>query len=173
MVVIRLARSGSKKNPFYHVVVADKRSPRDGRFIENVGYFNPMARGQEARLKLQQERIAHWIGQGAQASERVNHLVQEFKKLEGQAPKPAPTKAELKRAQAEKAEKAAAIKAKQEAEKAKAEADAAAKEEAEKAKAEQAEKAKAEADQPAEDTKATDETQKPAEADASSDSKDD
>ena len=75
MVVIRLARGGSKKRPFYHVNVADARSPRDGRFIERVGFFNPIARGQEERLRVDQERVDYWIKQGAQPSERVAQLL--------------------------------------------------------------------------------------------------
>lgn len=78
MVVIRLTRSGAKKSPFYHVVVADKRSRRDGRFIERLGYFNPVAQGQSIRLELQKERIEHWIKQGAQTTERVARLLKEF-----------------------------------------------------------------------------------------------
>jgi len=74
MVTIRLARGGSLKRPFYHIVVADKRSPRDGRFIERVGYFNPMSRGAEKRIEIQGERYEYWLGQGAQASDRVKKL---------------------------------------------------------------------------------------------------
>ena len=77
MVTIRLSRGGSKKRPFYQVVVADSRSPRDGRFIERVGFFNPVARGQEERLRVDAERVAYWQGQGAQMSERVAKLVKE------------------------------------------------------------------------------------------------
>ncbi len=77
MVTIRLARGGAKKRPFYHVVVTDSRSPRDGRYIERVGFFNPVARGQEERLRLDLERINHWIGQGAKTSERVAKLIKE------------------------------------------------------------------------------------------------
>ncbi len=77
MVTIRLARGGAKKRPFYHVVVTDSRSSRDGRYIERVGFFNPVARGQEERLRLDQERIDHWIGQGAQTSDRVAKLIKE------------------------------------------------------------------------------------------------
>ncbi|MBB71983.1 MAG: 30S ribosomal protein S16 [Legionellales bacterium] len=80
MVVIRLARGGAKKRPFYHVVVADKRCPRDGRSIETVGLFNPVARGQEERLRLDLERIDHWIKTGAQPSDRVKSLIKEFSK---------------------------------------------------------------------------------------------
>lgn len=75
MVSIRLARGGSKKRPFYHVVVSDSRSPRDGRYIERVGFFNPLARGQEEDLRLDDARIDYWIGQGARPSERVAKLI--------------------------------------------------------------------------------------------------
>ena len=80
MVVIRLSRGGAKKKPFYRVVVADKRSPRDGKYLEKVGQFNPVAHGQEPRLLLDLERVEHWIGQGAQASPRVKSLIKEHKK---------------------------------------------------------------------------------------------
>lgn len=80
MVVIRLARSGSKKRPFYHLSVADQRFPRDGRFIERVGFFNPVARGQEERLRVDLERIEYWVSKGAQTSDRVAKLVKEAKK---------------------------------------------------------------------------------------------
>ena len=77
MVTIRLARGGSKKRPFYHLTVTDSRKSRDGRFIERVGFFNPIARGQEVRLKVDNERVEYWVGQGAQLSERVAKLVKE------------------------------------------------------------------------------------------------
>ena len=80
MVVIRLARSGAKKKPFYHVVVADSRSPRDGRFIERLGFFNPYAQGKEEKLRLTRERVTHWEGVGAQLSQRVKTLVAEWDK---------------------------------------------------------------------------------------------
>lgn len=80
MVTIRLARGGAKKSPFYQIVVTDSRSARDGRFIEKVGYFNPMARGNEVRLEVKTDRVEHWIGQGAQTSERVSSLLKEFRK---------------------------------------------------------------------------------------------
>jgi len=76
MVTIRLARGGAKKRPFYHVVVADSRMPRDGRYIERVGFFNPIASGQEVRLQLKSERIDYWLSQGAQPSVRVNKLIE-------------------------------------------------------------------------------------------------
>ncbi|PHQ24536.1 30S ribosomal protein S16 [Marinobacter guineae] len=75
MVIIRLARGGSKKRPFYHLTVTDSRKSRDGRFIERVGFFNPVARGQEERLRVDRDRINHWLGQGAQASDRVAQLL--------------------------------------------------------------------------------------------------
>lgn len=75
MLVIRLARGGAKKRPFYHLVVADRRKSRDGRFIERVGFFNPIAKGGEERLRLDRERIAYWVSQGAQPSERVQDLI--------------------------------------------------------------------------------------------------
>ncbi len=75
MVTIRLARSGSKKRPFYHITVADSRRSRDGRYIERLGFFNPIARGQEEVLRLDQARLEHWVKQGAQLSERVAKLV--------------------------------------------------------------------------------------------------
>ncbi len=77
MVTIRLARGGAKKRPFYHLTVTDSRNARNGRFIERVGFFNPVARGQEERLRIDAERVAYWEGQGAQLSERVAKLVQE------------------------------------------------------------------------------------------------
>jgi small subunit ribosomal protein S16 len=77
MVTIRLARGGSKKRPFYHLTVTDSRNARNGRFIERVGFFNPIARGHEQRLRVDAERIEYWQGQGAQLSERVAKLVEE------------------------------------------------------------------------------------------------
>ena len=75
MVKIRLSRGGAKKKPFYHIVVADSRNKRDGRRIERIGFFNPMAKGQEERLRLDLERVDYWTGVGAQLTERVQHLV--------------------------------------------------------------------------------------------------
>ncbi|TNE77412.1 MAG: 30S ribosomal protein S16 [Gammaproteobacteria bacterium] len=80
MVTIRLARGGSKKRPFYHIHVTDSRKARDGRYIERVGFFNPIARGQEERLRVDSDRIQHWVAQGATLSERVNQLVKEAAK---------------------------------------------------------------------------------------------
>lgn len=77
MVTIRLARGGSKKNPYYYVTVSDKRNARNGAFIERVGFFNPTARGGEERLRIDVERVKFWQGQGAQASQRVAKLLQD------------------------------------------------------------------------------------------------
>lgn len=80
MVVIRLSRAGAKKRPFYHMVVTDSRKRRDGSYIERIGYFNPVARGQEVRLHVELEKLSHWQGVGAQLSDRVNALIKEFNK---------------------------------------------------------------------------------------------
>ncbi len=77
MVVIRLHRIGAKKRPFYHVVVADSRYAVSGRFIEQVGFFNPIATGKEVRLRLDVEAINGWIAKGAQPSDRVSRLLKE------------------------------------------------------------------------------------------------
>jgi small subunit ribosomal protein S16 len=77
MVTIRLSRGGAKKRPFYRVVVTDSRSRRDGRYIEQVGFFNPIAKGGELRLNLNQERLQYWLSQGAQSSERVASLMKQ------------------------------------------------------------------------------------------------
>lgn len=77
MVTIRMARGGAKKRPFYHLVVTDSRNRRDGRFIERVGFFNPIAAGQEERLRIDQERVDYWVSQGAKPSDRVAKLLKE------------------------------------------------------------------------------------------------
>ncbi len=74
MVTIRLSRGGAKKRPFYHITVSDSRRARDGRFIERIGFFNPGARGQEERLRLDLARMDYWKSQGAQLSPRVAKL---------------------------------------------------------------------------------------------------
>ena len=75
MVVIRLARGGAKKRPFYQVVVSDSRNARDGRFIERVGFFNPVDKGAAEAVRIDADRYAYWISQGAQPSERVAQIV--------------------------------------------------------------------------------------------------
>jgi small subunit ribosomal protein S16 len=80
MVSIRLSRAGAKKRPFYHLVVTDSRNRRDGRYIERVGFFNPVGKEQEENLRIDVERVDHWIGQGAQPSERVASLLKAHRK---------------------------------------------------------------------------------------------
>jgi small subunit ribosomal protein S16 len=78
MVVIRLARGGSKKRPFYNVVAADSRNRRDGRFIERVGFYNPVANEGQEKLRISLDRVQHWVSNGAQLSGTVDRLVKEF-----------------------------------------------------------------------------------------------
>lgn len=75
MVKIRLARGGAKKRPFYHIIVADERAARDGRSIERVGFYNPIAQGKEIPLTVDLERVNHWVGVGAQPTEKVRQLI--------------------------------------------------------------------------------------------------
>jgi small subunit ribosomal protein S16 len=77
MVSIRLSRGGAKKRPFYQIVVADVRAKRDGRYVERVGFFNPIAVGGEVRLRLDQARLEHWLSRGAKPTERVARLIKE------------------------------------------------------------------------------------------------
>lgn len=80
MIVIRMARGGAKKRPFFRIVVADKRFPRDGRFIEKLGFYNPMAAEHEEGLKLDLARAEYWLGQGAQMSPRIASFVKSLRK---------------------------------------------------------------------------------------------
>ena len=80
MVTIRLTRGGAKKRPFYQIVVADSRSPRDGRFIERIGFFNQIAAGQAERLRLDLAAVDAWVAKGASLSDRVEALVKEARK---------------------------------------------------------------------------------------------
>ena len=83
MIVIRLARVGKCKRPFYRVVVADVRSPRDGKFIERVGHYNPIANKQgDQDIKILLDRVDHWVGQGAKMTDRVKHLVKFSRKTQ-------------------------------------------------------------------------------------------
>jgi small subunit ribosomal protein S16 len=77
MVKIRLARGGAKKRPFYHIVATDQRSKRDGRSIERLGYYNPVAQGNEKRVDLNIDRVNHWVSNGAQLTDKVRMLVKE------------------------------------------------------------------------------------------------
>jgi small subunit ribosomal protein S16 len=106
---IRLARAGAKKRPYYHIVVADSRSPRDGRFIEKLGSYNPMLPAEHAdRIRLMDERIKHWLSQGALATDRVA----KFLGRAGLAPMPAipeqPKQSAMKKKAQERADAAAA-----------------------------------------------------------------
>ena len=126
MVIIRLARSGAKKNPYYFVTVADERRPRDGAFIERLGFFNPMAKGQEERLRLDLDKLNEWVSKGAQVSDRVNNLVKEAKLT----PEELEAKIAAKKAKAESKKAAIAEKLAKEAEAKAAEEAASAEEEA-------------------------------------------
>jgi small subunit ribosomal protein S16 len=77
MVKIRLTRGGAKKRPFYHIIVTDSRNKRDGRSIERVGFYNPIATGSEKRIELDVARVDHWVSQGAQLTDKVRMLVKE------------------------------------------------------------------------------------------------
>ena len=79
MVTIRLARGGAKKRPFYHMVVTDSRSSRDGRYIERLGFYNPVASEKDVAYSVNQERLVYWLGQGAQTSDRVAYLIKKNK----------------------------------------------------------------------------------------------
>ena len=85
MVIIRLSRGGSKKRPFYHIVATDSRQPRDGRYIERLGYYNPLPAGSSIPLKMKSDRVAYWIAQGAQVSQAVKQFIKQ-NKLVGEAP---------------------------------------------------------------------------------------
>jgi len=77
MVVIRLSRGGAKARPFFNIVVADKRLRRDGRFIERIGFYNPIASGGEEGLRIAQDRLSYWVGVGAQTSPTVDRLIKQ------------------------------------------------------------------------------------------------
>ncbi len=128
MVVIRLTRGGANKRPFYQVVAADSRRPRDGRYLERLGYFNPISKGGETRLSLNKDRLDYWLHQGAQPSDTVKTLLVEFLNPELAAKKAKAAEAKLaKKAEAKKAkvlaDAKAAASAAAEADKAKAAAE--------------------------------------------------
>ena len=85
MVTIRLSRAGAKKRPFYHLVVTDSRNRRDGRYIERLGFFNPVGKESEENLRIDLDRVDHWLGQGAQASDRVKSLLKAHRKAAAKA----------------------------------------------------------------------------------------
>ena len=151
MVIIRLARSGAKKNPYYFITVADERKPRDGSFIERLGFFNPSAHGQEDRLRLDLIKLEDWIKKGAQVSDRVKSLVKEA----NMTPEEFQAKIDAKKAKSEAKKLAIAEKLAKEAEVA--------------AEETVAEDAPAEEEAPAEETPAKEET--PAEEESSDDKK--
>jgi small subunit ribosomal protein S16 len=88
MVVIRLQRRGSKSRPFYHIVVADKRARRDGRFVESIGFYNPIAPAGVEKLRIATDRLTYWTGTGALPSDSVARLIKEFKAGKTVAPAP-------------------------------------------------------------------------------------
>ena len=140
---IRLSRGGSKKRPFYRIVVAEAASPRDGRYVERVGHYNPMvAKDDETRLVVNGERISYWLGQGAQATERVQKLLASVELMEPVKMREQPKKSAFGKKRAEREAEAAA--AAEEAAAAAAEAEAAAAAEAAEAAAAPAEEAPAE-----------------------------
>jgi small subunit ribosomal protein S16 len=96
MVIIRLARGGTKKRPFFHIVVTNSRSSRDGRFIERLGFYNPIATGGEVKLQLNKERVDYWKANGAQISERVAHLITNFAEIVASTTKEVSNKVEHK-----------------------------------------------------------------------------
>ncbi len=147
MVIIRLARSGAKKNPYYFITVADERRPRDGKFIERLGFFNPSASGQEERLRLDLEKLNEWVAKGAQLSERVQSLVKEA----NLSPEELQAKLEAKKAKAEAKKAAIEEKLAKEADEKAAEEAAAAAEEAPAEEAPVEEEAPAEEEVPAEE----------------------
>ena len=165
MVKIRLARGGAKKKPFYSIVATDSRKRRDSAYIERLGYFNPVARGQEVRLTIEQHRIDYWTSKGAQISDRVKQLIKEFndpsireKRVAAQEDRAATVATKLAAEAKAKADEAAKADAEAKAEAAKAAADEIAKAEAEaveaKAKADEAAKAEAEVAETETETKA-------------------
>ena len=89
MVTIRLARHGSKKNPFYHITVADRAASRDGRFVERVGFYNPVAKGQAEALRVDLDRVDYWLSVGARPSEVANKLIQKARSAAPAAAEPA------------------------------------------------------------------------------------
>ena len=109
MVVIRLSRSGAKKNPYYFITVADSRNARDGAFIERLGFYNPSAKGQEEILRIDIEKIDEWVSKGAQVSDRVKRLIKDSKL----SPEELDARKAAKKDKAD-AKKAAALAAKQE-----------------------------------------------------------
>ena len=160
MVVIRLSRSGAKKNPYYFITVADSRNARDGAFIERLGFYNPSAQGQEETLRIDIEKVDEWVSKGAQISDRVKRLIKDSKL----SPEELDARKAAKKDKAD-AKKAAALAAKQEeikkqAEEAEEEAPAEEAAPEEEAPAEEAAPEEAPADNPEESSDSEDEDEK-------------
>ena len=150
MVIVRLAKSGAKKNPYFFITVADSRKPRDGAYIERLGFFNPSAKGSEERMRFNVERLDHWISQGAQVSDKVKELEKDARLS------PDELQAKLDAKKAKRDQKKEAIKAKKVAE-LEAQAKEAATEEAPEAEAAPEEAATEEAPEAAPEEAATEE----------------
>jgi len=159
MVTIRLSRGGAKKQPFYHIVATDSRARRDGRYIERLGFYNPVARSSAEPVRMDLERIDHWVENGAQMSDRVKKIVKSYR-IHGAEDPTAEARASKKAARRAARKAAAAAPSVEEAEAATEEAaaseDAPAAEEPAEAKAEEAPEAKAE-EAPAEEAPAAEE----------------
>ena len=114
MVIVRLAKSGAKKNPYYFITVADSRKPRDGAFIERLGFFNPSAKGSEERMRFNIDRLDHWISKGAQLSDKVKELAKDARLSpdELQAKLDAKIDKRAQKKEAKKAQKLAELEAK-------------------------------------------------------------
>ena len=110
MVTIRLSRAGAKKRPFYHIVVTDSRNKRDGKYIERLGFYNPMAVGGEEKIKLDSDRLGYWVSHGAQIAQRVKRVVKESKDTPEEADNRIKLKEEkrIKKLESKKANKEAA-----------------------------------------------------------------
>jgi small subunit ribosomal protein S16 len=167
MVSIRLSRGGAKKRPFYHIVVTDQRNRRDGRYIERLGFFNPVARGGEEKLRLDIARIDYWVGNGAQPSDRVAALMKTYQKSGGKPD--SDTEAEKIQSEKPKATKTEVAPAKVESEEADAEVTQAEQPAAEKAAAKKAAPKKAAAKKSASKKAASKKTAKNADATAKED----
>ena len=168
MVVVRLAKSGAKKNPYYFITVADSRKPRDGAFIERLGFFNPSAKGSEERMRFNVERLDHWISQGAQLSDKVSELAKDARLSsdELQAKLDAKIDKRAQKKEAIKAQKIAELEAK-----AKEAAEEEAKAEAEAPAEEAPAEAAAEAEAPAEETSVEETQTEESEEESSDDEK--
>ena len=167
MVSIRLSRGGAKKRPFYHIVVTDQRNRRDGRYIERLGFFNPVARGGEEKLRLDIARIDYWVGNGAQPSDRVAALMKTYQESGGKPDSEAA--AEKTQPEEPKATKTEVAPAKAESEEAEAEVPQAEDPAAEKAAAKKAAPQKAAAKKTASKKAAAKKTAKKADPEAKED----